>query len=648
MKHFIEKKPDSDRPKKRARSSWTAEFNPLHKVASEGSVKRLKRILKDDRELLEQTLLNSKAEDGRTPLHHAVLSGSLNTVGTLVSFGARLDVIDNMGCPPIAYASTAEMEDYLLALGAQKFDHVYSEMHLAILDKNIDEIKRLIKQNPGLLDIGEFAGNTPLHLAVMQEELEIVKMLVLQGANIDALNNEEFSPIVYANKEIKRFLLTSGARDPYHTPLHDAAFDGNIRKMKRLLQRDESQLNAQDILSTTPLHFAVLSGRLDAVKMLVEQGAGVNGYDDDSMLPIHYSSESPEISEYLIQHGSIDAKFTELHDAASQGDIVKLEAILNQNPESIEALDSRGLSPLCYAAALQQHGAFRFLLQRGAKIDRVINDGTCSNLIDLAKKEDCHTPLSKYIQNRIRLSRRYLDEVSYELETLLKKELKMARSRNKKLLILLGETHNTYKINQIEKIIFKIAKDLGITTVLGEYNDANEEAICILKTAETLGMEIIGVDNHKDRDKDPFSEKGMRNRNIIMARDAARINQDAVMIVGSSHLEGLLEEESSQIDLDQFHVVPMNLSSLVPIIVDEEDTFAYDASYILQFSGPGYEHKGIRLLSESEESEKEIETTFIDAEEGTEVPSKKNEDQQEDAMEYDTSEKPKRGWCIVS
>lgn len=633
MKHAPEKNLENDRPTKRARHLYTEESHPLHKVASSGSVKRLRRILKDDKNLLNQTLLNSTDLDGKTPLHHAAESGSLATVKELVSFGAELNMTDSIGCPPIGYAKTPEIEEYLLERGARKFDPQYSELHLAVLDSDVRKIKRLIKMDPKLLQIGEYEGNTPLHLAVMQQNLEIVKLLVSLGADLDVDNNTGFPPVVYANKEIKRFLRKSGAKDPYHTPLHDASFVGNIRKMKRLLEKDRTQLNAQDISLCTPLHFAVLSGRLDAVKLLISQGAEINSYDDEEKLPIHYAAEYSEISHYLLQNGSIDPQCAELHLAAMSGDIVKLEALLKSEPESIDVLDSRNNSALHYAALFQQRKAVKFLLQKGAQIDRVNND--CLNLVDLAKKEGKHTALSRYIQNKIKFSQESLDAVRRDIEVLLKEALKQAREQNKKILILLGETHNTYKIQQVEKIILTIAKDLGITTLLSEHNDLKEQGVGVFEFAvKNLKMDVIGVDNHKDRERDPYSEKGMRNRNIVMAKDAAKINQDAIMIVGSAHLEGLLEEECSQIDSEQFHILPIDLSSLIPIEYENIDAFTCHAPNLLQFQW--------------EDKEKAASDEEMHFAEGENEATPMDEEKYNDLMENEESNPSKKGWCIVS
>jgi len=256
----------------------------------------------------------------------------------------------------------------------------------------------------------------------------------------------------------------------------------------------------------------------------------------------------------------------------------------------------------------------KFLLDRGASID-LINEHQI-NMVEAAKEDGQHTPLSKYIQNKIKLSKDKLDQIYNKVETLLKEALIKARAENKKLLIVLGETHHTCKIAQIERIIFKAAVNLGITTLLGEYGEDEEHGWPEITFAKkVLGMETIGVDNHIDKERDPCSKRGIKNRNIMMAKEASRINKDAVLLVGSDHLKGLLIEKREQINSDQFHVVPINLSSVVPCASGQLNSFQFDAENVLQYEHIGGEPRIEKMDSTEEEEE---ETEMSDAEESQE------------------------------
>ena len=62
--------------------------------------------------------------------------------------------------------------------------------------------------------------------------------------------------------------------------LHQAASDGNLDEIRRLLQSDHIKLiNVFDEMSLTPLMCAARGGHVEAVKLLIAAGADVNAYD---------------------------------------------------------------------------------------------------------------------------------------------------------------------------------------------------------------------------------------------------------------------------------------------------------------------------------------------------------------------------------
>ncbi|MFP3032888.1 MAG: ankyrin repeat domain-containing protein [Wolbachia sp.] len=62
------------------------------------------------------------------------------------------------------------------------------------------------------------------------------------------------------------------------TPLHCAAYDGNLEVAKSLLDKG-ADINAKTVKSTTPLHFAVAHDHLEVVELLLKKGAEVNALD---------------------------------------------------------------------------------------------------------------------------------------------------------------------------------------------------------------------------------------------------------------------------------------------------------------------------------------------------------------------------------
>lgn len=110
---------------------------------------------------------------------------------------------------------------------------------------------------------------------VTDEELEMMQLLIDYGADIDYVSYRD-------SKEYER-----------HT-----------------YQEETDVYLTTDRCGFTPLHYAVYSGDLEVVKLLVENGADVNATDYCGYAPIHvavdflYGQEGAEILQYLIGQGA--------------------------------------------------------------------------------------------------------------------------------------------------------------------------------------------------------------------------------------------------------------------------------------------------------------------------------------------------------
>lgn len=65
----------------------------------------------------------------------------------------------------------------------------------------------------------------------------------------------------------------------------------------------------------------------------------------------------------------------EIHDAAGEGDLVKIKALISENPDLVSAVNERGSTPLHSASFGGHLEVVRFLLQKGAEIDAVNGGG---------------------------------------------------------------------------------------------------------------------------------------------------------------------------------------------------------------------------------------------------------------------------------
>jgi len=101
------------------------------------------------------------------------------------------------------------------------------------------------------------------------------------------------------------------------TPLHMAAFNGDLAKVKKLLQDKSTNINATDIYGWIPLHDAVAGGHTKIVKLLLAAGAHINAQDiEEAYTPLHEAARMnhKDIVQVLLAAGA-DAT---IRDAGNQ------------------------------------------------------------------------------------------------------------------------------------------------------------------------------------------------------------------------------------------------------------------------------------------------------------------------------------------
>jgi len=153
----------------------------------------------------------------------------------------------------------------------------------AAMRGEVDVVRVLLRQGADV-NAAQGDGMTALHWAAEKGDVEITAMLIFAGANLEAVTRlGDYTPLHLASKAgqgpAAETLLEAGADPNVKTltgaarPLHFAAAAGSARTAAALLDHGAEVDARESQWGQTPLMFAAASDRVEVVKLLVESGA---------------------------------------------------------------------------------------------------------------------------------------------------------------------------------------------------------------------------------------------------------------------------------------------------------------------------------------------------------------------------------------
>lgn len=260
-------------------------------AADDGDVDRLRRLLERDPRL-------SRAEHWYTPaIHFSVRAGHLEAVQLLLDAGADPEwnglhdgslivMARDRGHAEIARLLEEERDRRGRVLAGSD-NH---PIHAAITREDAKDVGRLLDDDPGLVDLGNDLGASPLHRAVGRGVYELVALLLDRGANVHAVLSSarglgggfwtDLQAIDLAvwdgrrpgDRRIIRLLLEHGAtRD-----LTVAAALGDIERVRQILDAEPPRIRNTRPSGRRPLSAAIEAGHDAIVRLLLERGADPN------------------------------------------------------------------------------------------------------------------------------------------------------------------------------------------------------------------------------------------------------------------------------------------------------------------------------------------------------------------------------------
>lgn len=250
-----------------------------------------KAVINGNGAFVEWLLKNAKVditaidENGNTALHIAADKGYLSILKILLKAKSKLakELNKNNESP--------------LFVAMNKAKRIYDSA-----GKNANYVKQvyiaemLFKQNPDI-ETQDIKGFTPLRKATQTGLTNIVSLMLPLIANtmLISIDETECSDVVIDDG--KQYAVNVS------TPLHYAAENGFIDIMK-LLIKEGANLEVCDRYDNTPLHTAARAGQLEAVKLLIAKDADLNAVNGNgaSVLHIAVKHHQTGIVNFLLEH----------------------------------------------------------------------------------------------------------------------------------------------------------------------------------------------------------------------------------------------------------------------------------------------------------------------------------------------------------
>lgn len=222
---------------------------------------------------------NSKNWNGYTALHWAVKNNDIELVKLLLSKDADV----NLKC-----SGHTEYHDYGHAdLDSSFMNKDKTALFLAIENQNLEIIKLLLDYADVNSQDGE--GRTPLMYAIQRRSLPIVKLFIMNNANVDIFDKRGQTSLHYTSRFSE-----------------EDTVDERIQEIGEAIINCNPKLNYQDYSGNTALMDAIRYHNISFAKLLLSKGADVHkeNKENETALSLTIAENLREIIGLLIANGA--------------------------------------------------------------------------------------------------------------------------------------------------------------------------------------------------------------------------------------------------------------------------------------------------------------------------------------------------------
>ncbi|KAF6812509.1 ankyrin repeat protein [Colletotrichum plurivorum] len=304
-------------------------YTPLHFAASHGSVRNIQYLC------ARGCNVDARARDGSSPLHLAVRNNDEDSVGALINAGCK-SFPDSYGMTPLEAVKRGDLQlcQRLVASGCDLETPLNdciggSLLVEALARKEVEIVEWMLQQKVSMITPISNSQSTELTIHLVLEEASLVDILsgslenymryggrllgeappfataAVRSDNVEGLmillqhtrdNQDHYGKLWSMHPdEVVAFLVNEIGPSAEQTPLHVAAFDGNLIAAKLLLEWGAKVNPPGSSYQKTPLHDAIesLGDPLETVALLlIQEGADLESRDSWGRTPLNLAAEN--------------------------------------------------------------------------------------------------------------------------------------------------------------------------------------------------------------------------------------------------------------------------------------------------------------------------------------------------------------------
>ncbi|XP_046331262.2 serine/threonine-protein phosphatase 6 regulatory ankyrin repeat subunit A-like [Haliotis rufescens] len=256
-------------------------------------------------------VVNDQNRHGNTPLHYAVMSGQtgVSLSRLLVEGGASIEVVNRVGCTPLHLAVTKRNLE-VVELFARKFGAKESNPTANQKIEISSLIHLLVKQGADVNALNR-QNLTPLQVAASSQRFDVIVALLSEGADANAVHENGQTPLHHVFGVNKPNRKIDGVTETYRLMKHlrvkpvTQSSGDTCKPDNGASEAPSSVLDIPDSEGNTPLQSAIKSNFTQAAIILLDAGANANTKNKEIDTPLHTVAGNTNIKNTTTEHDAV-------------------------------------------------------------------------------------------------------------------------------------------------------------------------------------------------------------------------------------------------------------------------------------------------------------------------------------------------------